>query len=60
LNPAANQVLSMFMCPMFAIAAGVSLSIAFDRSGRVPWWRMGAVVLFIGLAMGVAWVRDMI
>ncbi|BCJ40400.1 hypothetical protein GCM10010168_32600 [Actinoplanes ianthinogenes] len=57
---AANHTLSLFMCLMFAIAVGISVSIGFDRSGRVPWWRMGAVVLFIALGMGVAWVRGMV
>ncbi|GLW33796.1 hypothetical protein [Actinoplanes regularis] len=55
----ANHALSLFMCLMFAIAAGISVSIGFDRSGRIPWWRMGIVALFIALAMGVAWVRGM-
>ncbi len=55
-----NHALSLFMCLMFAIAVGISISIGFDRSGRIPWWRMGTAVLLIALAMGVAWVRGMI
>ncbi|BCY08734.1 hypothetical protein [Actinoplanes sp. L3-i22] len=55
-----HHALSAVMCLMFAVAVGYSISIGFDRSGRIPWWRMGVVVVVIAMALGVAWVRDMV
>jgi hypothetical protein len=55
----AERVLTVFLCLMFALCLGISVSIGLDRKLQdVPWLRIGTVVLFIALACGVSWVRD--
>ncbi|AEV82185.1 hypothetical protein ACWT_1169 [Actinoplanes sp. SE50] len=56
----ARRALTAFMCLMLGITVGISVSIAIDRRiESVPWLRMGAIVVFVALTTGVAWVRTM-
>jgi hypothetical protein len=46
---------------MFALCVTISVSIGVDRRIEdIPWWRIGAVALLIGLGCGVSWVRDLL
>ncbi|GGQ87388.1 hypothetical protein [Couchioplanes azureus] len=55
----AENALTVFLCLMFVLCLGTSLSIGFDRKiSDVPWLRIGTVLVFIVLSCGVSWVRD--
>ncbi|MBG0568183.1 hypothetical protein [Actinoplanes aureus] len=57
----ARQAMTIFLAVMFTICVGVSISIAADkRLEGVPWLRIGTIGLFIVLACGVGWVREMV
>jgi hypothetical protein len=57
----ARNALTIFLGLMFALCLGISISIGVDRKlNDVPWLRIGTVVVFIALACGVTWVRDLV
>jgi hypothetical protein len=58
-DSAAWRTLTVFLCLMHVIGAGIGVSIGLDRDlESFPWRRMGTVVLFIVLSLGVYWVRE--
>ncbi len=55
-----RRALTAFMCLMLGITVGISVSIGADRRiESIPWLRLGAIVVFVALTTGVAWVRTM-
>ncbi|GLY05001.1 hypothetical protein [Actinoplanes sp. NBRC 101535] len=57
----ARQAMTVFLAFMFALCAGIALHIGFDRKMQdPPWMRIGTIVVFIVLACGVSWVRDLV
>ncbi|WP_249997658.1 hypothetical protein [Actinoplanes sp. M2I2] len=57
----AQHLLTVFLGIIFALCVGISISIGADRKIEdTPWLRIGTVALFILLACGVSWVRDVV
>ncbi len=57
----AQQLLTVFLGVMFTACIGIGISIGIDRKIHdTPWLRIGTVALFILLACGVSWVRDIV
>ncbi|MEU4563627.1 hypothetical protein AB0F72_35060 [Actinoplanes sp. NPDC023936] len=60
-DDSAWRALTAFMCLMLLACVGIGLSIGVDRDlDSLPWRRMLTVVVFLGLSLGVHWVREMI
>jgi hypothetical protein len=55
----AERLMTIFMAIVFTMTLGLSISIGADRRiSGVPWLRMGTIMVFFALGLGVTWARD--